>query len=177
MSRNIEYIDGTVDQNDHINRENRRLSFLIGGRYEVISDPTYVDFMPTHIVELLSPEYKSVYKNRGHLYKTKNLWVFNVHDITTPEKGLIHPTEELIINILKVAEKIKEDLKKGNDVRLLVNCSAGISRSTATTLIILVKVFPYMNYNYLQSVLLQGRPQAQPNPEFLRLFNKLERGY
>jgi predicted protein tyrosine phosphatase len=56
---------------------------------------------------------------------------------------------------------------------LLIHCHAGISRSTAATLMILAQAHPHEAENELADRLLQNRPQAWPNSRMITFADEL----
>ena len=56
---------------------------------------------------------------------------------------------------------------------LLIHCHAGISRSTAATLMILAQAHPHESEDELADRLLQNRPQAWPNSRMITFADEL----
>jgi predicted protein tyrosine phosphatase len=100
-----------------------------------------------------------------------------VDDIVPHKSG----TRERHLNVLLNhvhAREILEFCEQWNetDFRLLVHCAAGVSRSTATAIAVLVN----HNYSYEEAfnTIEKMRPQLHPNPWFIEVFDEVlgERG-
>jgi len=87
--------------------------------------------------------------------------------------GLKMPSIELMNDIVKHAEKIKAKLDRGEEVRLLCGCAAGVSRSTATCYIILCYLLGEWNEREALNLLVNKRPIARPNALMVKIADDL----
>lgn len=83
--------------------------------------------IPDKIVSLVDPP------AARNLEPDENHLVIPVHDIDQKMDGWIYPTKEHIREVLRFTQNIKEDDK------VLVHCHAGVSRSTAMAIGILIQ--------------------------------------
>lgn len=82
--------------------------------------------IPDKIVSLVDPA------AARNLEPDSNHLVIPMHDIDQPMTGWIYPTEDHVREVLEFAKSIKED------DNVLVHCHAGVSRSTAMAIGILI---------------------------------------
>jgi predicted protein tyrosine phosphatase len=106
--------------------------------------------------------------------------IFNYHDAWAVHHPLElkWPDKALVQNIIDEANKIKKALDNGEQVNLLCQCQAGISRSTATAYIILNVLLGEWNEREALNHLLNKRFIARPNPLMVKFADKiLDRKY
>lgn len=109
----------------------------------------------THVISLLDPG-----ESRPILHHSTSLqnWLLvnfsDVHEIFNHNA----PTEEDIEKVLKWAKKLPDD------VILLVHCYAGVSRSTAMAMAILVQYYGNDKIDECIKMIHEVRPQSCPNP-------------
>lgn len=87
------------------------------------------------------------------------------------------PTIDDIKQIIGIARDIKKRLNNNEIVNLILNCTAGISRSTATTAIIMNYLMGPGHERVIMQEIYEKRPVAAPNPYLLKLADDfLDRG-
>jgi predicted protein tyrosine phosphatase len=89
-------------------------------------------------------------------------------DITIERKGWVRCTEDDIRAIIRFAERIPR-----GDVRLLVHCEAGISRSTASAYIALCVALGPGREREAYHRMLDAREEAEPNARMVTLADEL----
>ena len=87
----------------------------------------------------------------------------SLHDIAEPQEGMTLPGEAHMRTLLDFAES-------WNRARpLVVNCYAGISRSTASAYIIAAALQPSRDEQELADAIRRASPTATPNPRLVAL--------
>jgi predicted protein tyrosine phosphatase len=89
------------------------------------------------------------------------------HDAIEPGPDILLPQREDVEAVLTFGRDAAE---AGG---LLIHCHAGISRSTAATLMILAQAHPHEGENELAERLLTTRPQAWPNSRMITFADEL----
>jgi predicted protein tyrosine phosphatase len=94
---------------------------------------------------------------------TEHHLLLNFHDIAEPQEGLTPPSEAVVRRILEFGENW--------DARapLVVNCFAGISRSTASAYMIAAARSPARDEQDLAREVRRLSPTATPNPLMIAL--------
>jgi predicted protein tyrosine phosphatase len=87
----------------------------------------------------------------------------SLHDIAEPQEGMTLPGEQHMRTLLDFAESW--DRAKP----LVINCYAGISRSTASAFIIAAALQPSRDEQELAETLRLKSPSATPNPRLIAL--------
>lgn len=154
-------------------------TFYICGEDEV---KFYSNKNITHSITFTHPRHKngadfSEFKN---LKFKKEFEVHDVYDNRYDNKGinLKWPDKELMGEIIEIANLIKKEIKSGEQVNLLTNCAAGVSRSTATTYVILCYLMGEWEERTALALVENKRPIARPNPLMVELADELlNRGY
>ena len=119
----------------------------------------------THILSILDPEWPDPAAFRAfdpHFRAT-----LRFHDAIEPDPDVLLPQKGDVEAILTFGRDAAE---AGG---LLIQCHAGISRSTAATLMILAQAHPDEREDGLADRLLQSRPQAWPNSRMIELADEL----
>jgi predicted protein tyrosine phosphatase len=119
----------------------------------------------THILSILDPEWPDPEAFRAfdpHFRAT-----LRFHDAIEPDRDVLLPQKPDVEAILTFGRDAAE---AGG---LLIHCHAGISRSTAATLMILAQAHPDEGEDSLADRLLQTRPQAWPNSRMIRFADDL----
>lgn len=117
----------------------------------------------THVVTLLdpgSPEPAGL-AGFGRHHRT----IFHFHDILVPEPGKPGPTADLVSDLLGLGRAASAN----PDGHLLVHCHMGVSRSTATMLMLMAQAQPDVEATGLFRQLIDIRPQAWPNSRMVAL--------
>lgn len=110
----------------------------------------------SHVVTLLDPGSPEPAGLAG--FPEHRRHIFHFHDILVAEPGKPGPTPEIVAELLELGRNVKR--AHGH---LLVHCHAGVSRSTATMLMLMAQAAPMQDADELFSRLVQIRPQAWPN--------------
>ena len=119
----------------------------------------------THILSILDPEWPDPAAFQAfdpHFRAT-----LRFHDAIEPGPDILLPQKADVEAILTFGRDAAE---AGG---LLIHCHAGISRSTAATLMILAQAHPHEGEDELADRLLQTRPQAWPNSRMITFADEL----
>jgi predicted protein tyrosine phosphatase len=119
----------------------------------------------THVLSILDPEWPEPAAFQAfdpHFRAT-----LRFHDAIEPDPGVLLPERSDVEAILAFGRDAAE---AGS---LLIHCHAGISRSTAATLMILAQARPHEGEDELAERLLQNRPQAWPNSRMIEFADEL----
>jgi predicted protein tyrosine phosphatase len=119
----------------------------------------------THVLSILDPEWPDPAAFQAfdpHFRAT-----LHFHDAIEPDPDILLPQKADVEAILAFGRDAAE---AGG---LLIHCHAGISRSTAATLMILAQAHPDEREDGLAERLLQTRPQAWPNSRMVEFADEL----
>jgi predicted protein tyrosine phosphatase len=119
----------------------------------------------THVLSILDPEWPepSAFQAFDPHFRT----TLRFHDAIEPGPGVLLPEKADVEAILAFGRGASEG------PRLLIHCHAGISRSTAATLMIMAQAHPHEGEHELAERLLQTRPQAWPNSRMITFADDL----
>lgn len=93
--------------------------------------------------------------------------ILSMHDIAEPRDGMTPPGEAHIQSLLDFAGKWDRSRP------MVVNCYAGISRSTASAYIIAAALSPKRDEAELANTLRAVSPSATPNPRLIALADQI----
>lgn len=112
------------------------------------------------LLSLLSP---STEMKRPMAIAESNHLLLSLHDIVEPQEGMTPPGEAHMRTLL--------DFAKSWDLGhpMVINCYAGISRSTASAYIIAAALDPSRNERDLADTLRRASPSATPNIRLISL--------
>ena len=119
----------------------------------------------THVLSILDPDWPDPAAFQAfnpHFRAT-----FRFHDAIEPGHSLLLPQRADVEAILTFGRDAAE---AGS---LLIHCHAGISRSTAATLMILAQAHPHEGEDELAGRVLRNRPQAWPNSRMIAFADEL----
>jgi predicted protein tyrosine phosphatase len=119
----------------------------------------------THILSILDPEWPD--PEAFLAYDPHFRATLRFHDAIEPDPGVLLPQKGDVEAILTFGRDAAE---AGG---LLIHCHAGISRSTAATLMILAQAHPHEGEDELADRLLQTRPQSWPNSRMIAFADEL----
>jgi predicted protein tyrosine phosphatase len=119
----------------------------------------------THILSILDPEWPD--PEAFQAFDPHFRAVMRFHDAIEPDPGILLPKKSDVEAILSFGRDAAE---AGG---LLIHCHAGISRSTAATLMILAQAHPDEDEDALADRLLRTRPQAWPNSRMIAFADDL----
>jgi predicted protein tyrosine phosphatase len=117
--------------------------------------PTYCDVRVSHVLSILDPEWPvpEVFGSFGEHARLE----LRFHDVIEERPGVIVPQPAHVAELLAFGRGLAEG------AHLLVHCHAGVSRSTASMLLILAQAMPNATGADLAETILEIRPQAWPN--------------
>ena len=119
----------------------------------------------THILSILDPEWPD--PEAFQAFDPHFRAIMRFHDAIEPDRDILLPQKSDVEAILSFGRDAAE---AGG---LLIHCHAGISRSTAATLMILAQARPDEREDELADRLLQTRPQAWPNSRMITFADEL----
>jgi predicted protein tyrosine phosphatase len=119
----------------------------------------------THILSILDPEWPDPVAFQA--YDPHFRATLRFHDAIEPDPDILLPQRGDVAAILTFGRDAAE---AGG---LLIHCHAGISRSTAATLMILAQAHPHEAEDELAERLLTTRPQAWPNSRMITFADEL----
>jgi predicted protein tyrosine phosphatase len=119
----------------------------------------------THVLSILDPEWPepSAFQAFDPHFRT----MLRFHDAIEPDPGFLLPQKADVEAILAFGRDA------GGAGRVLIHCHAGISRSTAATLMILAQAHPREGEDALAERLIEIRPQAWPNSRMIAFADEL----
>jgi predicted protein tyrosine phosphatase len=119
----------------------------------------------THVLSILDPEWPD--PEAFQAFDPHFRAIMRFHDAIEPDRDILLPQKSDVEAILSFGRDAAE---AGG---LLIHCHAGISRSTAATLMILAQARPDEREDELADRLLQTRPQAWPNSRMMTFADEL----
>ncbi len=119
----------------------------------------------THILSILDPEWPD--PEAFLAYDPHFRATLRFHDAIEPGPNILLPQRGDVEAIMTFGRDAAE---AGG---LLIHCHAGISRSTAATLMILAQAHPHEGEDELAERLLQTRPQSWPNSRMITFADEL----
>jgi len=119
----------------------------------------------THVLSILDPEWPDPEAFRT--FDPHFRAIMRFHDAIEPDRDILLPQKGDVEAILTFGRDAAE---AGG---LLIHCHAGISRSTAATLMILAQAHPDEREDELADRLLETRPQAWPNSRMITFADEL----
>jgi predicted protein tyrosine phosphatase len=93
------------------------------------------------------------------------------HDVIDDMPGMLPPRQEDVASVLAFGRDLLAEPRE--QAHLLVHCHAGISRSTASMMLILAQARPDVAARDVVSQVVQIRPRAWPNLRILELGDAL----
>lgn len=136
-------------------------TFYVTNRTQVSKISSRVN--ATHVLSLLDPGIRPYL----HPKTDRNNWLLIICCDLLNEGPINAPTEEHVKKILNWGEKLPDDAV------VVVHCEAGISRSTAATLALLVQTHGNHKISECVDLLVAVRPTAIPNPIIIKYADKL----
>lgn len=100
--------------------------------------------------------------NTPYWIEPANHFHFNFNDVEHDTEDCVAPTREDVINAIEIGQLLIDHASVA-PVHLLIHCYAGVSRSTAMALAILMMFYGPGGEVQAVGHLLQLRPQAMPN--------------
>jgi predicted protein tyrosine phosphatase len=119
----------------------------------------------THVLSILDPEWPE--PSAFQAFDPHFRATLRFHDAIEPNPGILLPQKADVEAILAFGRNA------GEAARLLIHCHAGISRSTAATLMILAQAHPHEGEDAIAERLIEIRPQAWPNSRMIAFADEL----
>jgi predicted protein tyrosine phosphatase len=129
----------------------------------------------THVLSILDPGWPEPQQLR-HFNFNRRLKL-NFHDVIEPVAGWIAPERWDVDLLLAFGRNLDEATGnaglKPSDTHLLVHCHAGLSRSTASAILLLAQREPQRAALDVVSQVIRLRPQAWPNLRIIEIGDEL----
>ena len=128
--------------------------------------PGHADAGVSHVLTILDPGWPDPEHFARFRPHRRTIWRF--HDIVNPADGQSHPTEADIRTILDYGEALRAEAVD----HLLIHCHMGISRSTATAVILMAQAMPEREaeiFAYLRAI----RPFSWPNSRMIGMADSM----
>lgn len=116
----------------------------------------------SHVLSILDPDWPDPDNFSRYNPHRREVWRF--HDIVNPRRQHVHPSSDIVQRILEFGAQSRD----ADITHLLVHCHAGISRSTATAVILMAQHNPGREVEAFDH-LAEVRPKSWPNSLMLRL--------
>jgi predicted protein tyrosine phosphatase len=129
--------------------------------------PDMADAGVTHVLSILDPEWPV--PDAFAAYAAHERLELRFHDVIEDTPGLIAPAEHHVAELLAFGRTLDAEPDGGH---LLVHCHAGISRSTASMILMILQARPALSAREVAQGVLAIREKAWPN---LRLIEMGER--
>ncbi|BAE52269.1 tyrosine phosphatase family protein [Paramagnetospirillum magneticum] len=116
----------------------------------------------SHVVTILDPQWPD--PEHFALYPPHRRTIWRFHDIVNPQEGQSHPTMRDVEAILDYGTGLRTEVVE----HLLIHCHMGISRSTATAIILMAQHNPGREaeaFAHLKAI----RPFSWPNSRMVRM--------
>lgn len=115
---------------------------------------------PGHLISLVNEEAMRELVRPETVPSHRHLRL-EMNDIAEPQHGLVAPSPEHVVAIIDFA------MSWDRQAPLLINCLAGVSRSTAAAFTILCALNPEADEKKIARLLRESSPTAQPNPRLV----------
>lgn len=120
----------------------------------------------SHVLSILDPGHPDTVSFRRYGPHQRLIWRF--HDIIAPRQGQNAPSADTVQSILDFGASAE-----GAEIsHLLIHCHAGISRSTATAVILMVQNNPGREAEAFER-LFEVRPRSWPNSLMIHLADRM----
>jgi predicted protein tyrosine phosphatase len=121
----------------------------------------------THVVSLLDPGYED--PGAFTAFPPHRRLLFRFHDIIEPIPGRISPSAGDVKRLLAIGPELVTTPQK----HLLIHCHAGLSRSTASAVLLLAQAWPDRPARAAFEAVSNIRPGAWPNLRMLEIGDAL----
>lgn len=128
--------------------------------------PRHADKGVSHAVTILDPEWPDPEHFTAYGPIRRTIWRF--HDIVNPHDGQVHAEPADVEAILAYGEALRSETVN----HLLIHCHMGISRSTATAIILMAQHNPGREIEAFAH-LLAIRPFSWPNSRMVRMADEM----
>jgi predicted protein tyrosine phosphatase len=129
----------------------------------------YCSMGVTHVLSILDPDWPApevfaAFGEHAHLE-------LRVDDVIDEVPGKVVPRAEHVAQVLAFGRTLPAE--RSARARLLVHCHAGVSRSTASMVLILAQALPALPATAIVREVLRIRPQAWPNLRIIEMGDAL----
>jgi predicted protein tyrosine phosphatase len=129
----------------------------------------------THVLSILDPGWPEPEPLRQ--FDLNRRLKLNFHDVIEPIAGWIAPERWDVELLLAFGRNLDEETGDGglkpSDTHLLVHCHAGLSRSTASAILLLAQREPHRAALDIVSHIIRLRPRAWPNLRIIEIGDEL----
>lgn len=128
----------------------------------------------THVLSILDPGWPEPEPIRN--FDLERRLKLHFHDVIEPMPGWIAPERwdvELLLAFGRKLSQTAETASQANGTHLLVHCHAGVSRSTASAILLLAQSNPSKPAHDIVGQVIRLRPQAWPNLRIIELGDAL----
>lgn len=128
----------------------------------------------THVLSILDPGWPEPEPIRN--FDLERRLKLHFHDVIEPMPGWIAPERwdvELLLAFGRKLTQSAETASQANGTHLLVHCHAGLSRSTASAILLLAQSYPSKPAHDIVGQIIRLRPQAWPNLRIIELGDAL----
>jgi len=131
--------------------------------------PLHSDLGISHVLSILDPQWPvpDAFGSFGEHARLE----LRFHDIIEETPGMVLPRREHVEQVLAFGRDMMAE--PSGQANLLVHCHAGISRSTASMLLILAQAIPEMKAQTLAEEVLRIREKAWPNLRLIEMGDAL----
>jgi len=121
----------------------------------------------THVLSILDPGWPEPVE--FGLWEAHDRLLLRFYDVIEPSDRMEPPGSDHVAAILEFGRSLPKD----RPVRLLVHCHAGVSRSTASAILLLAQRNPARDPNEIVGEVARQRPQAWPNLRIVEIGDRL----
>jgi predicted protein tyrosine phosphatase len=121
--------------------------------------PTHGDVGVSHVLSILDPEWPV--PDAFASYGAHERLELRFHDVIDDVPGMIAPQPSHVARLLAFGRDLAAEPAPG--AHLLVHCHAGVSRSTASMILLIAQACPRLAASVVAREILRIRPQAWPN--------------
>ena len=129
----------------------------------------------THVLSILDPGWPEPEPIRN--FDLNRRLKLNFHDVIEPVAGWIAPERcdvELLLAFGRNLDEVIGDAgAQASDAHLLVHCHAGLSRSTASAILLLAQHQPQRTAHDVVGQVIRLRPRAWPNLRIIEIGDQL----
>ncbi|MGA8757674.1 MAG: protein-tyrosine-phosphatase [Stellaceae bacterium] len=129
----------------------------------------------THVLSILDPGWPDPEPIRN--FNLNRRLKLNFHDVIEPMPGWIPPerwdVELLLAFGRNLSESAHEAAEESSEAHLLVHCHAGVSRSTASAILLLAQCDPARAAQDVVGQVIRLRPRAWPNLRIIEIGDTL----
>jgi predicted protein tyrosine phosphatase len=127
--------------------------------------PTHRSSAVSHVLSMIDPDRDDpdVFTH----YSPHERTLLRFHDIIDDKADMIAPSPDIVEEVLRFGEVLKNTVDQRSNGHLLVHCHMGVSRSTAAMLTLMAQAQPDLDEDSLFNELRTIRPIAWPNSRMI----------